>query len=329
MRERRPDDLMSAVLRRLMLWRSATFLEATVESHDTLRMSWRNGPPARAIATILTESTCGLGPITVAPYVLKAGQQSLLVARSDYLRRTPSEPHGAWLEISRSFDRRPTWWSLPTVHFWDQREMRGALSHRDISQIYRLLRRRGVSQRQIAALTGQSRSEVSEILKGRQVMAYDVLAGIADGLSIPRGYMGLAYDEVTAVQVAMSNTRGIEEDESAKRRRFLAHAAAVTMGSATMGRDVRRVAKRDSFGRSNTGLWVPHASDRLALPNGQCSHCGFHADLAVDFLRRHSDSDLGTIVSPPASCPRCAGSSGFQRGQESWTTQRRRPAAAE
>ena len=82
--------------------------------------------------------------------------------------------------------------------------MRDALSNRDVSQIYRLLRRRGVSQRQIAALTGQSQSEVSEILKGRQVMAYDVLARIADGLSIPRGYMGLAYDEATAVRVASS-----------------------------------------------------------------------------------------------------------------------------
>jgi transcriptional regulator with XRE-family HTH domain len=116
--------------------------------------------------------------------------------------------------------------------------MRDALSQRDVSQIYRLLRRRGVSQRQIAALTGQSQSEVSEILKGRQVMAYDVLARIADGLSIPRGYMGLAYDEATAVRVATSEVDPqAEEDESVKRRRFLAHAAAVTMGAAVMSKD--------------------------------------------------------------------------------------------
>jgi len=125
-----------------------------------------------------------------------------------------------------------------TPDVWDQREMRDALSNRDVSQIYRLLRRRGVSQRQIAALTGQSQSEVSEILKGRQVMAYDVLARIADGLSIPRGYMGLAYDEATAVRVATSEVDPqAEEDESVKRRRFLAHAAAVTMGAATMSKD--------------------------------------------------------------------------------------------
>src|SRR2546430_14181153 len=81
---------------------------------------------------------------------------------------------------------------------WEKPEMRNALAAREVSSVYRQLRRTGVSQRQIAALTGQSQSEVSEILKGRQVMAYDVLARIADGLGVPRGYMGLAYDEVTA-----------------------------------------------------------------------------------------------------------------------------------
>ncbi|MBO0839472.1 MAG: helix-turn-helix transcriptional regulator [Sciscionella sp.] len=111
--------------------------------------------------------------------------------------------------------------------------MRDALAQRDISSVYRLLRRHGVSQRQIAAATGQSQSEVSEILKGRQVMAYDVLARIADGLGVPRGYMGLAYDETTESRVAASTADPQpEEDDTVKRRRFLAHAAAVTMGAA-------------------------------------------------------------------------------------------------
>ncbi|SHE65070.1 helix-turn-helix transcriptional regulator [Streptoalloteichus hindustanus] len=132
----------------------------------------------------------------------------------------------------------------PDPDVWEQREMRDALAQRDISTVYRLLRRVGVSQRQIAALTGQSQSEVSEILKGRQVMAYDVLARIADGLRIPRGYMGLAYDEVTRVRVAERiGDSQAEEEESVKRRRFLAHAAAVTMGAAVLG--------------SDGGTWVP------------------------------------------------------------------------
>ncbi|MFE2752447.1 helix-turn-helix domain-containing protein [Actinosynnema sp. NPDC059335] len=116
--------------------------------------------------------------------------------------------------------------------------MRDALARREISAVYRLLRRHGVSQRQIAALTGQSQSEVSEILKGRQVMAYDVLARIAQGLGVPRGYMGLAYDEATAVRVAATaESPHSEEDESVKRRKFLAHAAAITVGAAVFGTD--------------------------------------------------------------------------------------------
>jgi transcriptional regulator with XRE-family HTH domain/tetratricopeptide (TPR) repeat protein len=121
---------------------------------------------------------------------------------------------------------------------WQQREMRTALAARDISTVYRLLRRVGISQRQIAALTGQSQSEVSEILKGRQVMAYDVLARIADGLGVPRGYMGLAYDEATATTVVgPPDDEHAEEDESVKRRKFLANTAAVMFGAAVFGQD--------------------------------------------------------------------------------------------
>jgi transcriptional regulator with XRE-family HTH domain/tetratricopeptide (TPR) repeat protein len=119
---------------------------------------------------------------------------------------------------------------------WEKPEMRSALAAREVSTVYRLLRRTGVSQRQIAAMTGQSQSEVSEILKGRQVMAYDVLARIADGLGVPRGYMGLAFDEVTAMRVVGTReASGSEEDESVKRRKFLAHAAAVAVGAHVLG----------------------------------------------------------------------------------------------
>jgi len=115
---------------------------------------------------------------------------------------------------------------------WDEPDMKRVLVDRDVSSVYRLLRRVGISQRQIAALTGQSQSEVSEILKGRQVMAYDVLLRISDGLGIPRGYMGLAYDEATATSVAgPPDDAKAEEDESVKRRKLLGHGAAVLFGT--------------------------------------------------------------------------------------------------
>ena len=69
------------------------------------------------------------------------------------------------------------------------------LAERDIAALYRLLKGEGVTQRQIAELTGQSQSEVSEILGGRRVLSYDLLVRIAVGLRIPRGLMGLSYGE--------------------------------------------------------------------------------------------------------------------------------------
>jgi transcriptional regulator with XRE-family HTH domain len=87
---------------------------------------------------------------------------------------------------------------------WKRADMRAALAARDISAVFRLLQRMGVSQRHIAALTGQSQSEISEILAGRQVVSYDVLARIADGLGVPRGCLGLAYDDETAALLGLS-----------------------------------------------------------------------------------------------------------------------------
>jgi transcriptional regulator with XRE-family HTH domain len=73
--------------------------------------------------------------------------------------------------------------------------MRAALGARDVTRVYRLLQKLGYSQQRIAALTGQSQPEVSAIIHGRKVMAYEVLSRIADGLGIPRGYLGLAYSD--------------------------------------------------------------------------------------------------------------------------------------
>src|SRR5215510_5162996 len=89
---------------------------------------------------------------------------------------------------------------------WKRTDMRTALAARDIARVFKLLQRVGVSQRRIAALTGQSQSEISEILGGRQVVSYDVLARIADGLGVPRGSLGLAYDETTAQLVGLDST---------------------------------------------------------------------------------------------------------------------------
>jgi transcriptional regulator with XRE-family HTH domain len=80
---------------------------------------------------------------------------------------------------------------------WESTEMRTALANRRIASAFRLLQKYGVSQRRIAKATHQSQSEISEILSGRRIVAYDVLERIAYGLGVPRGFMGLDYDEST------------------------------------------------------------------------------------------------------------------------------------
>ena len=109
--------------------------------------------------------------------------------------------------------------------FLDDDEMRAALATRDIGTIYRLLGRLGVSQRQVAQLTSQSQSEVSEILKGRQVRDVWVLERIADGLGIPRAWMGLSYGEQ-----APESSAEEEVDEEMKRRTLLAATSAAALG---------------------------------------------------------------------------------------------------
>jgi len=44
-------------------------------------------------------------------------------------------------------------------------------------------------------MVGMSQSEVSEVLKGCRVQAYDVLGRICAGLKVPRKMMGLAYSD--------------------------------------------------------------------------------------------------------------------------------------
>jgi len=92
----------------------------------------------------------------------------------------------------------------PTV--WSRPDMRRALAHRDIATVFRILGKYGMPQRAIARRTGQSQSEVSNICNGRFVMSYDTLVRIADGLGIPRGWMGLAYEDTSPMLADLGQT---------------------------------------------------------------------------------------------------------------------------
>jgi len=106
----------------------------------------------------------------------------------------------------------------PTL--WEAPEMRQALAGHHIDVVYRLLNTRGITQRHIADLTGQHQSEVSGIADGsRQVQAYDVLARIAEGLGVPRGYLGLAYTDSSAALAGHHRATFDSKDHDVMERR--------------------------------------------------------------------------------------------------------------
>src|SRR6266511_2539860 len=84
-------------------------------------------------------------------------------------------------------------WGRPSPQTWYGPQMFAAVMARDFTRVYQLLQKRGFSQQRIAALTGQSQPEVSAIVHGRKIMAYDVMLRIVDGLGSPRGMAGLCF----------------------------------------------------------------------------------------------------------------------------------------
>jgi transcriptional regulator with XRE-family HTH domain len=97
-----------------------------------------------------------------------------------------------------------------------------------VGAVYRLLQRVGFSQREIARRTGQSQSEVSEILRGRHVRDVMVLERICDGLGVPREFMRLSGPADGAYPGRGTVTGSPEEvDEEMLRRVLLAAGIAV------------------------------------------------------------------------------------------------------
>jgi transcriptional regulator with XRE-family HTH domain len=123
---------------------------------------------------------------------------------------------------------------------YDRPEVRPILAQHDIAGLYRALNDAGVPQRQIAELTGQSQSEVSEILKGRRVLSYDLLVRITEGLAIPRERMGLSWrgpdgthagpDGAYGGQVTVANPEGVDE-MLRRRRQVIELGAGVAVGA--------------------------------------------------------------------------------------------------
>jgi len=111
------------------------------------------------------------------------------------------------------------------------------LAERNIAALYRVLKDDAkLTQRQIAELTSQSQSEVSEILKGRQVRDVTVLERICDGLGIPRELMGLSYGEPSAYRGDVTVAELPEEVRAEMLRRHLIALAGVAASGAPIAK---------------------------------------------------------------------------------------------
>ena len=123
----------------------------------------------------------------------------------------------------------------PALYWRDN--VRPVLAARDIGVLYLVLKDDAeLTQRRIAELTGQSQSEVSEILKGRQVRDVTVLERIAKGLGIPLELMGLSYGEHSAYgedSTVAEAPDGV--DENMQRRDLIAMSAFATLGFVPFG----------------------------------------------------------------------------------------------
>ncbi|MDQ3154427.1 MAG: helix-turn-helix domain-containing protein [Actinomycetota bacterium] len=114
----------------------------------------------------------------------------------------------------------------PTLYQRD--DMRTILAARDIAALYRVLEDAGFTQRDIARLTGQSQSEVCDILAGRRVLSYDLLVRITEGLAIPRELMGISYGAYRG-EVTVASPEGV--DKQMLRRQVIELGASVAVGA--------------------------------------------------------------------------------------------------
>ena len=138
--------------------------------------------------------------------------------------------------------------SAPAIDaaLFDRDDVRGFLAAHDIATLYRVLKDdAGVTQRTIAELTGQSQSEVSEIVSGRKVLVYDLLVRIAEGLGIPREYMGLSYGEHSTYRGEVTVSDPQEGDDDEMRRRAVLLAAPVALWGCALFGEVPKLSPPD------------------------------------------------------------------------------------
>ena len=124
----------------------------------------------------------------------------------------------------------------PWAELYDREDVRRILAKRDIGALFCVLKNdAGLTQRTIAELVGMSQSEVSDILKGRQVRDVSVLERVAEGLSVPRERMGISYGERGAYGGDVTVAGPSEGVSAVLRRHLIALGAIAAVGAPTVG----------------------------------------------------------------------------------------------
>ncbi|MGH4023824.1 MAG: helix-turn-helix domain-containing protein [Pseudonocardiaceae bacterium] len=113
---------------------------------------------------------------------------------------------------------------------YERADLRAALAAHELGPVFDAVNSEaGLSYREIGRRTGSHESVIDAIRKGRVVERYDVLVRIAEGLGIPREFMGLSYGTRApyAEGVPVADTpEGVDAD---MRRRYLLAAAGVAI----------------------------------------------------------------------------------------------------
>ncbi|MGH3822225.1 MAG: helix-turn-helix domain-containing protein [Pseudonocardiaceae bacterium] len=118
--------------------------------------------------------------------------------------------------------------------------VRKALASHDIGALFRLLGEHGWTQREIVKATGMLQSSVSEIVHGRRVGDYRLLARIADGLGFPRELMGLTSGDGGAYPGDIDPAGEMSEEVRAAMRR---RAMLATAGMAVASRPFQNISE--------------------------------------------------------------------------------------
>lgn len=187
------DAVLSALLRRLPLWRGVDQFAVHVED-DTVVVHWAGGPSPDDVAFVLGSPSCGIRRFSWGASTVWSVHE-LVVSDTGAHPGSGAERWRSWSAIAAVHAARPDpvaprARTVLRPRVWDHDEMRAALAEGAVGAVFTLLRGKGVSLRYLAVMTGWTEEQVSEIVDGNAITGGDFMTWIAGRLGIPEGYMG-------------------------------------------------------------------------------------------------------------------------------------------